>query len=140
MDGGPQALRVILAGQHLLRDLHEVRITQEEGAVAVGAAHRLHHQVGAVGRVHLLDVPAFEDLQHAGQRDATGRRRRRRGDLPAVVVEDDRFALLHPVSGQFLGGPLASGLLHAFQQQSAGLAPVEAVEATGGQAFQRLRQ
>jgi hypothetical protein len=63
-----------------------------------------------------LLIPAFQDLQHAGQRDA-GRRRRRGGDLPAVVVEHDRLALLHAVAGQLFGGPLAAGLLHAGQQQ-----------------------
>ncbi len=72
IDTRPQPGGVVAAQQGALRDLHEVRITQVEGAVAECTAHGLHHQVGALGLVERLQVPAFEDLQHRRKRDAAG--------------------------------------------------------------------
>src|SRR5690606_41760270 len=66
----------------------------------LGAAHRLGGQVDAVGGFEFVEVPARQDLQHLRQRDATRRGRRRGGDGPAAVVEDDRLALADLVGGQ----------------------------------------
>src|SRR5690606_38839340 len=116
---------VVGTGEQALRHLDEVRVAQVEGAIAIRAPHRLHHQVRALHLVEPVQFPALQDLQHLRQGDAARRRRRRGDDLPAAVAEADRLALLDSVGRQFLQGPLPAFGVHALDQLACNLAAVE---------------
>lgn len=110
-----------------------------EGAVAVGAAHGLHQQVGAVG-ARARQVEAREHVEHLGQEYAAGGWRRGAHHAPAAVVGDDGRTLHDPVGGQVFEGPDTPGRAHPGDQELGGTAGIETFPTRGGEALQGSRQ
>ena len=74
--------------------LTKSRIAEIVGAVAVGAAHGLDHEVQRFRRpaALFLQVEVFEDVEHLNQADAAGTGRRRAVDVVAAIGAVDRLA------------------------------------------------
>src|SRR5579862_575277 len=71
---------------------NEIRIAEIGGAIGIGAAHGLRHQMYRLERIGGPEVERTEDVQHFNQRDTAGARGRNGYDFIAVVMSTQRLA------------------------------------------------
>ena len=89
---------------------------------------------------HLLEVEAFEDVEHLDHRHAATARRRHGVDIVAPVGAVDGLLFVGLVGGQIFFGDHAAMLAHKRGQQAGCLAFVEAVVAVVTDALERCGQ
>ena len=104
----------VLLRREMGRDLRERGIAEVAGAIVVGAAHRLGHEVQRLRReaIVLLQVEGFEDVEHLHQAGAAGTWRRRAVDVVAAIGAVDRLALDGLVVGEVVGGDQPAARFH----------------------------
>ena len=112
IDAGAKLRGVALRHQPRQRRAHHRRIAEIGGAVGIGAPHRLDHQVQPRGVVLLVELVAFEDVEHLDQHDAARRRRRHRDDLVAAIAAAHRPAHMRAIVLEVVRGHDAAGGLH----------------------------
>ena len=129
VDRRAQRFRVRLIDQTRNRNFHEIRIAHVLRAIGERASHGLGHQVITIGRAcfELLQVEAFEDVEHLDQHGATRRRRRHRDNLVTTIVTTHGRALLCDVTTQVFHRHQAVVAFHVGNDQAGRLAFVKLI-------------
>ena len=113
IDGGAPGGGIFLVDELRYRDVGEIGVAQEVGAIEEGAAESLGGEVDRLGRTiaGFGEVEALENIEDFDKGGASGRRRRRSDDVVATIRAADRFALLYFIGGEVGGGDEASAFL-----------------------------
>ena len=136
----PQPGRIRFARQPFYRHWNEIGVTQERGAVGIGAPHGFRDEPHGMKGIGLAQVERLEHIEHFDQADAAGTRRRHGQNLVPAEGGANRWPKLRLVLAQVVGGNEASVFAHRGRDGLGDGPAIESFRASRRDATERLRE
>jgi len=113
-------------------DLHKIRVAHVFSSICESTSHCFRHQVISIARVsiNILQIVAFEDIQHLNQYRTARGWRRHRNDFISSIRSTQRRAFFRHITSEILESHEAVVTLHVFDDQTSCLAFIEFIWTT----------